>query len=198
MSTPSRKIFVTATRKLRTWNPDTGWSATKTPSRSIAWAIADASRNTEYGAGLPDSRIDLAGLYALDQLWENRNNHFDGRFDSAITWWETISQIAKVGRAKPFMQSAILYVARDSAKTVPVAKFTMRNICRGSFNLEFVLPGAAPFAYTVPAGGFRDADGHWVEAINNPAHVFSMPCPQEVPVNAAIRSRTKKPTLKAE
>ena len=45
---------------------------------------------------------------------------------------------------------------------------------------------------------FRDADGHWVEAINNPAHVFSMPCPQEVPVNAAIRSRTKKPTLKAE
>jgi len=33
---------------------------------------------------------------------------------------------------------------------------------------------------------------------NNPAHVFSMPCPQEVPVNAAIRSRTKKPTLKAE
>ncbi len=140
-SQASRKIFVTATRKLRTWNPDTGWSATKAPSRSIAWAIADASRNTEYGAGLPDSRIDLAGLYALDQLWENRNNHFDGRFDSAITWWETISQIAKVGRAKPFMQSAILYVARDSAKTVPVAKFTMRNICRGSFNLEFVLPG---------------------------------------------------------
>ena len=140
-SQASRKIYVTATRKLKSWHPSTGWSATKTPSRSIAWAIADASRNAEYGAGLPDSRIDLAGLYALDQLWESRNNHFDGRFDSAITWWETISQIAKVGRAKPFMQSAILYVARDSVKTVPVAKFTMRNICRGSFNLEFVLPG---------------------------------------------------------
>lgn len=140
-SQASRKIFVTATRKLKTWNPTTGWSATAVASRSIAWAIADASKNSEYGAGLPDSRIDLAGLYALNQVLEGRNNNFDGRFDSAITWWEAISQIAKVGRSKPFMQSAILYVARDSAKTVPVAKFTMRNICRGSFNLEYVLPG---------------------------------------------------------
>ena len=73
-----------------------------------------------------------------------------------------------------------------------------RNKIEAGQEVEFVLPGAAPLAYTVPAGGFRDADGHWVEAINNPAHVFSMPCPQEVPVNAAIRSRTKKPTLKAE
>ena len=73
-----------------------------------------------------------------------------------------------------------------------------RNKIEAGQEVEFVLPGAAPLAYTVPAGGFRDAEGHWVEAINNPAHVFSMPCPQEVPVNAAIRSRTKKPTLKAE
>ena len=43
-----------------------------------------------------------------------------------------------------------------------------------------------------------DEDGAPVPAINNPAHVFSMPCPHQVPINAAIRSRTKKPTLKAE
>lgn len=67
---------------------------------------------------------------------------------------------------------------------------------RGEVVLSYVIWYS--LAYTVPAGGFRDADGHWVESINNPAHVFSMPCPQEVPVNAAIRSRTKKPTLKAE
>ena len=34
--------------------------------------------------------------------------------------------------------------------------------------------------------------------VNNPAHVFSLPLGVEVPVNAALRSRTKKPTLKAE
>ncbi|NMN00202.1 protease [Bifidobacterium sp. DSM 109958] len=64
--------------------------------------------------------------------------------------------------------------------------------------VEFLLPGEAPLAYTVPADGLRDADGNWVPAINNPAHVFSLPCPHRVPVNAAIRSRTKNPTLKAE
>ncbi|MCH9276426.1 U32 family peptidase [Bifidobacterium amazonense] len=73
-----------------------------------------------------------------------------------------------------------------------------RNKIEAGQEIEFLLPGERPFAYTVPAGGFRDADGHWVEAINNPAHVFSMPCPEPVPHNAAIRSRTKKPTLKAE
>ena len=64
--------------------------------------------------------------------------------------------------------------------------------------VEFLLPGEAPLAYTVPADGLRDADGNWVPAINNPAHVFSLPCPHEVPVNAAMRSRTRRPTLKAE
>ncbi|WP_420835628.1 peptidase U32 family protein [Bifidobacterium lemurum] len=63
--------------------------------------------------------------------------------------------------------------------------------------VEFVLPGAPPLAYTVPESGLRDENGDPVPAVNNPAHVFSLPCPHEVPVNAAIRSRTKKPTLKA-
>lgn len=63
--------------------------------------------------------------------------------------------------------------------------------------VEFVLPGAPPLVYTVPESGLRDENGDPVPAVNNPAHVFSLPCPHEVPVNAAIRSRTKKPTLKA-
>jgi len=136
----SRKINVIATRKLKTWNPESGWSAVSVPTRSIAWAAVDAAKNADYGGGLPDARIDLPGLYALDQLWEARNNHFDGRFDSAITLWEGLSQIVKVGRAKPYMQGGIVYVARDEAKTLPVAMFTMRNIVRGSFSLDFVLP----------------------------------------------------------
>ena len=44
----------------------------------------------------------------------------------------------------------------------------------------------------------KDADGNEVPMVNNPAHVFSLPLGVEVPVNAALRSRTKKPTLKAE
>lgn len=73
-----------------------------------------------------------------------------------------------------------------------------RNKIEAGQLVEVVMPGGAPYSYTVPGGGFRDADGQPVELINNPAHVFSMPCPQPVPVNAALRSRTKAPTLKSE
>ena len=73
-----------------------------------------------------------------------------------------------------------------------------RNKIEPGQHVEFLLPGAQPLVYTVPDSGLRDADGVPVPAINNPAHVFSMPCPHPVPINAAIRSRTKRPTLKAE
>lgn len=73
-----------------------------------------------------------------------------------------------------------------------------RNKIEPGQDVEFVLPGQPPLAYTVPQDGLRDEHGDAVSVINNPAHVFSMPCPHEVPVNAAIRSRTKQPTLKAE
>lgn len=73
-----------------------------------------------------------------------------------------------------------------------------RNKIEPGQDVEFLLPGEKPLAYTVPGTGLEDADGVPVAAINNPAHVFSLPCPHEVPENAAIRSRTKKPTLKAE
>lgn len=138
-SQASRKVNVIATRKLRTWNPSTGWGA-PTATRSIAWAFADAAQNTLYGGRLGDSQLDLAGLYALDQTWTARANYFDGRFDNALALWEALTKIARAGRAKPFMQGGILYVARDQAQTLPVALYSMRNIVRGSFNIEYVMP----------------------------------------------------------
>ena len=73
-----------------------------------------------------------------------------------------------------------------------------RNKIEPGQQVEFLRPGERPLACIGPEDGLRDADGTPVPAINNPAHVFSMPCPHQVPINAAIRSRTKKPTLKAE
>lgn len=58
--------------------------------------------------------------------------------------------------------------------------------------VEFLLPGQAPLVYTVPQDGLRNEEGEPVESINNPAHVFSLPMPIEVPVNAAIRSHTPR------
>ena len=132
-------MFVTATRKIKTWNPSSGWSATEVATRSIAWALADAARNVDYGAELPDARIGLAELYALDTLLTARGDHFDARFDNALTFWEAISHIAKAGRAKPYMQGGLLHVTRDGHQTVPVAMFNMRNIVRGSFSVDYTV-----------------------------------------------------------
>lgn len=134
----SRRIGVLATRKIPVWN-GSAWSA-PVATRSIAWAIADAARNVDYGAGLPDARLDLAALLALDAIWTARGDTFNGRFDQASSWWEAISKIAGAGRARLFMQGGRLRVVRDGPDALPVALYSMRNIKRGSFSIDYLLP----------------------------------------------------------
>ena len=133
----SRLIRVTATRKVPVWN-GSAWSA-PVATRSIAWAIADAARNADYGAGRTDAQIDLAALLALDAVWSARGDVFDGRFDQSSTFWAALTKICGAGRAKPFMQGGVLRVVRDGAQAVPVSMFSMRNIARGSFGIDYLL-----------------------------------------------------------
>lgn len=133
----SRRVSVLATRKLPAWD-GTAWSAPE-PSRSIAWAIADAARNAGHGAGLADSAIDLAALLALDAVWTERGDRFDARFDQAASWWEAVGRIAGAGRAKPFMQGGKLRIARDGPAGLPVALYSMRSIRRGSFAVDYLM-----------------------------------------------------------
>lgn len=134
----SRRISVIATRKLPIWNGTT-WSA-PTATRSIAWAIADAARNTAYGPGLSDGEIDLAALLALDAVWAGRGDSFDGRFEQSGTWWDAVQSIARVGRAQCFMQGGILRTVRDAPATVPVALFSERNMQPDSFAIDYIMP----------------------------------------------------------
>lgn len=135
----SRKINFIATRKLQTWNPSTGWSSSTVATRSIAWAIADIAR-ADYGAGLPDSRIDLQGLYDLDAIWTMRGDHLDCVFDSQSTVMEGLSQTTRAGRAIPFVQGGIVHAVRDAAATIPAGMFSQRNILKNSLKLEYVMP----------------------------------------------------------
>lgn len=134
----SRKINVIATRKLQPW---TGSAfGTLASTRSIAWALANACCDSTWGAGLPEARVDLDGLLALDATWTARGDHFDGRFDSTISFWEALTKIARAGRAYPYMQGGVVRFARDEAATVPVALYSMRNIVRGSFQVQYLTP----------------------------------------------------------
>ena len=127
------------TRKLPVWEPSTGWSA-PVPNRSIAWAFADACR-AQYGAKLVDGRIDLNALYALDQTWSARGDEFNGIFDSSMTVWEALTRISRCGRAVPVLQGGVVRLYRDAAQTLPVAMFGPRNIVKGSFKIQYVMPG---------------------------------------------------------
>ena len=134
----SRKVNMIVTRRLRTWHPVSGWSAGTTATRNPAWAIADICR-ADYGAGLPDNRIDLAGLYALAQEWDSRGDTFNGIFDRQSTIMESTTQVSRAGRGLPFMQGGILQVVRDAAVALPVAMFTQRNIQKQSLKLEYLM-----------------------------------------------------------
>ena len=135
----ARMINCIVTRKLPVWDPAAGWSEPRA-TRSLAWAFADAARS-RYGAGLDDARIDLAALHALDAVWQSRGDRFDAVFDQSLTVWEALTRIARCGRALPFLQGGILRIARDAPRSLPVALFGPRNIVRGSFRVQYVMPG---------------------------------------------------------
>lgn len=135
----SRMLNCIVTRKLKIWHPDTGWSSLQ-PTRSIAWALADILK-ANYGAKLADARIDLGTLFALDAIWTARGDTFNGVFDRKLTVWDALTQVARCGRAMPFLQGGLVRFARDEPRAIPVAMFSPRNIVKGSFKIDFVMPG---------------------------------------------------------
>lgn len=133
-----RRISLILRRWLPSWSPGGGWAAAAETSNP-AWALADALRNSDYGGMVPDNRIDLQTLYELSQVWAARGDEFNGIFDKRITLWSALSAIARAGRARPLMRGSVFTFIRDELQDLPVALFTMRNIKRGSFNIEYTM-----------------------------------------------------------
>lgn len=136
--TSERKLTVIVRRQLPTYNPSTGWSAAVETS-SIAWAVADILRNDVYGAGLPDSRIDLQSLYELDNVWKARYDEFNGVFDKLTTVWDALQTVLRVGRARPIMRGSVVTFVRDQQQDLPTSLFNLLNIEKGSFSVEYRL-----------------------------------------------------------
>jgi len=136
--TAARHLNCIVTRKLPTWHPSTGWSEL-IPTRSIAWALMDVAR-AQYGAKLSDHRLDLEGLYSLNQLWHTRGDAFDGVFDHKTTVWEALTSIARCGRAVPYLQAGRLRVVRDTLKEIPVTLFGPRTIVHNSLKVHYLMP----------------------------------------------------------
>lgn len=133
----SRQFNAIVTRKLPIWDGQ-NWSEPQ-PTRSIAWALADICR-APYGAKLAQSKYDLEWLKNHDPIWEARGDHFDGVFDSVGTVWDALDRVALVGRAKPYEQGGMIRFFRHAPGAIVTAMFTARNIKKGSFNIDYMMP----------------------------------------------------------
>lgn len=144
----SRKINVICTRKLPTWDPVNGWSQ-EVATRNPAWAFADVLRNTDYGAGWGTNRMNIAELYRLSRVWDIRGDQFNGRFDTTITVWSALTQIAAVGRATPVYYAGIMDIVRDEPKTIPTQVFTPANILENTFKISYKLGTSSTPDYVI-------------------------------------------------
>ena len=132
-----RRLAVISRRKLKTWDPDTGWSASTTETRSIAWALCDKLRSTVYGNGLPDARIDLQSFHDLDATWADRQDHLDVVFDTTTESDEADQLMARAGRARCVWRNGVRTIVRDEPQAIPAAAYTGRDIVPGSVSLRY-------------------------------------------------------------
>lgn len=108
------------------------------PTRGIVWAFCDVFR-AKYGARLADELLDMDTMLALDQIYTDRQEFFDGVFDQRTTVWEAARAIALAGRAVPMLNGSRVTMVRDEVKSMPVAVFNQENIVAGSFNWQVKL-----------------------------------------------------------
>ena len=135
----SRKVNCVVTRKLPIWRGEKdGWSA-NTATSSIVWAVADILRNTIYGVGWDDNRIDLEGFMALDAIFTTRGDYFNAVFDRKMSVWEAIKLVCRVGRSVGILQAGIFRIVRDRLQTLPTSAFNTRNIVKDSFAINYAM-----------------------------------------------------------
>lgn len=138
-SNTSRRFNLIGTRKLQTWDPVNGFSPA-VATRNPAWAFVDALRNADYGASYAPSKINMAEVYRLSKVWEQRGDTFNAVFDTTQTLWESLSQICAVGRATPIYYAGQIDLVRDEPRTLETALFHPGNIVQNSFSTVYKFP----------------------------------------------------------
>ena len=129
------RLNVYATRKLPVYNDFTEtWSA-GTPTRNPVWAFCDVFRST-YGGRLAEEYLDLDALVALAATYDEREDYFDGTFDTSLTVWEAAKAVARVGRAVPIPQGSRITMIRDEPQTLPAGMFNAENMEANTFREE--------------------------------------------------------------
>ena len=143
-----RRISVSCTRALKIYNRDGSvitdpiGNPAYTATRNPVWAMLDVLTNSEYGAGVSTSKIDMAGFYDVAQILDSRSDYFDGVFDRRITVWEALRLIGQSCRCAVILQNGQFRIIRDHQQTIPTAMYTPNNIIKDSFSIRYILPNS--------------------------------------------------------
>lgn len=141
--TTAQLFNVIATRRLQTYDLDTGtWNAIA-PTRSIA-AMASNIMRSPNGMNLPDSRIDLETLWQLDDTWTTRGDTFDGTFDQRKSAWECLQDVLGCGRTRPIMAGPKITFMRDEPRTGLATAFTPAQMVPNSFSVQYLFHDSQP------------------------------------------------------
>jgi hypothetical protein len=135
--TTAQKYNQVQTRILPLYDPETQTWSDPVATRSIAAAASHILRGDNW-MKLPDSRIDLAALWALDVTWSGRGDSFDGGFDAKQGMWDSLQQVLGCGRTRALQAGSKIAFVRDEPRTAPATGFNPRNMTQGSFGIDYV------------------------------------------------------------
>ena len=144
-SQTAKKVNFIVTRKLPTWNPQTGWSE-PVPTNSIAWALADVCR-ASYCGNIPDANINLHQLYYLDQEYTSDGDTFNAVFDSRLKLKDMLDRIGKASKTIVYHNVNKIDFVRDSFDDLESMMFTAQNIIKDSLSIKYILPTSETVDY---------------------------------------------------
>lgn len=121
-------------RKVITCNADGTVNYTLSESRRICDSVV---HHMHIDAGVPLSRIDVAGMYAIQQsIAPAELGYFDGTFDDAdVSLGDRVQAMCNAGRILVNREGSKWVFIRDEAQPYPLATFDRRTTANSDFSL---------------------------------------------------------------
>jgi len=133
---------------------------TSNPAWWLLWwfrGSKDSAGRRQYGAGLPDSRIDMDSIKAF-AAWCNRKNlECNAVINSSQSVKNVAEIISRCGRGQTTWQTGKYGVIWDADDLSHIAVFSPSNIKSGTFSIDYV-SGKLADEFIV---NFKNADSNW-------------------------------------
>jgi len=105
---------------------------------ALARGLFDSTGRRLYGAGLPDSRIDILAIQDWADWCSSKSLNCNIVMTGKMTVIDMMNTVARVGRGTATWANGLLGVVYDEGNKSPVAMFGMANMIRNSFKVNYV------------------------------------------------------------